>query len=165
MDLERKTLVMRIGRASAGGEAVEGDPKTEASVRTPPMDDERGEVLRRAHRRQAADRLQLGDAYGDGDSVACNEDGAPYHPHTLTHRWAKAVEKAGVRHIRLHDARHTCGATMHLRKVPLAVIAAWLGHADACVTSRIYTHSQDEALREAARIFGEVVSSRVIEAG
>ncbi|MGW4330820.1 hypothetical protein ACWEKR_33665 [Nocardia sp. NPDC004573] len=24
------------------------------------------------------------------------------------------------------DARHTCGTTTHLRKVPLAIIAAWL---------------------------------------
>ncbi|MBF6467889.1 hypothetical protein IU427_22250 [Nocardia beijingensis] len=63
------------------------------------------------------------------------------------------------------DARHTCGTTMHRRKVPLAIIAAWLGHADAGVTVRIDTHSQEEALREAARTSGEVVSSRLIEAG
>ncbi|NKY29453.1 tyrosine-type recombinase/integrase [Nocardia gamkensis] len=165
VDFAGKTITVHIGRAAAEGKAVEDDPKTEASVRTLPMDDEMVEVLRRAHRRQAADRLQLGEAYRDGDYVACNEDGTPYHPDTLTHRWAKAVKKAGVRHIRLHDARHTCGTTMHLRKVPLAVIAAWLGHADASVTARIYTHSQDEALREAAKTLGEVVSSRVIEAG
>jgi integrase len=160
-----KTLDVQIGRASAGGKAVEDDPKTEAGIRTLPMDDEMVEVLRRAHRLQAAEKLSLGDAYYKGDYVACNEGGRPYHPDTLTHRWAKVVKKAGVRHIRLHDARHTCGTTMHLRKVPLAVIAAWLGHADASVTARIYTHSQDEALREAAKTLGEVVSSRVIEAG
>ncbi|MGY4103715.1 tyrosine-type recombinase/integrase [Nocardia sp. R16R-3T] len=165
VDLERKTLVVHIGRASAGGKAVEDDPKTEASERTLPMDIEMVEVLRRARRRQLADRLQLGEGYRDGDYVACNEDGTPYHPDTLTHRWAKAVKRAGVRHIRLHDARHTCGTTMHLRKVPMAVIAAWLGHADASVTARIYTHSQDDALRAAAATLGEVVSSRVIDAG
>lgn len=165
VDLTNRTLVVRIGRASAGGKAVEDDPKTEAAVRTLPMDAEMVEVLRRARRRQAADRLQLGERYRDGDYVACNEDGTPYHPDTLTHRWAKVVKRAGVRHIRLHDARHTCGTTMHLRKVPMAVIAAWLGHADASVTARIYTHSQDEALREAAKTLGEVVSSRVIDAG
>ncbi|MFI2232660.1 site-specific integrase [Nocardia testacea] len=165
VDLERKTLVVQIGRASAGGKAVEDDPKTESSVRTLPMDSEMVEVLRRARRRQAADKLQLGEAYQDGDYVACNEDGTPYHPDTLTHRWAKAVKKAGVRHIRLHDARHTCGTTMHLRKVPMAVIAAWLGHADASVTARIYTHSQDEALRAAAKTLGEVVTTRDTQAG
>ncbi|BDU04963.1 site-specific integrase [Nocardia cyriacigeorgica] len=164
VDFKAKTLTVHIGRAAAGGKAVEDDPKTEASERTLPMDDEMVAVLRRARRRQAADKLQLGEAYQDGDYVACNEDGTPYHPDTITHRWGKAVKRAGLRHIRLHDARHTCGTTMHLRKVPMAVIAAWLGHADASVTARIYAHSQDEALREAARTLGEVVSSRVIDA-
>lgn len=161
VDFTRKAIDIQIGRAPAGGKAVEDDPQTEASVRTLPMDDEMVEVLRKAWRRQAADRLRLGEAYRDGDYVACNENGAPYHPDTLTHRWAKVVKKAGVRPIRLHDARHIGGTTMHLRKVPMAVIAAWLGHADASVTARIYTHSQDEALRAAAKTLGEVVSSRV----
>lgn len=107
----------------------------------------------------------MGKAYQDGDYVARNEDGTPYHPDTLTHKWAAAVKRAGVRHIRLHDARHTCGTMMHLRNVPLAVIAAWLGHADAGVTARIYTHSQEDALKAAAKSLGEVVSSRVIDAG
>lgn len=160
-----KTLDVQIGRASAGGTAVEDDPKTESGIRTLPMDDEMVEVLRRAHRLQAAEKLALGEAYNDGDYVACNPDGTPYHPDTLTHRWAKTIKKAGVRHIRLHDARHTCGTTMHLRKVPLAVIAAWLGHADASVTARIYTHSQLDALEAAAKTLGEVVTTRDIEAG
>ncbi|MEU7630299.1 site-specific integrase [Nocardia sp. NPDC049220] len=165
VDFAQKTLVVHIGRASAGGKAVEDDPKTEASVRTLPMDDEMVEVLRKARRRQAADKLQFGNAYQDGDYVVCKEDGTPYHPDTLTRRWSEALRRAGVRHIRLHDARHTCGTTMHLRKVPLAVIAAWLGHADASITAKIYTHSQVEALREAAKTLGEVVTTRDIQAG
>ncbi|MFC9873470.1 site-specific integrase [Nocardia salmonicida] len=164
VDFKAKTLTVHIGRAAAGGKAVEDDPKTEASERTLPMDDEMVAVLRKARRRQAADRLQLGEAYQDLGYVACGEDGNPFHPDTLTHKWAKAAKAAGVRHIRLHDARHTCGTTLHLRKVPMAVIAAWLGHADASVTARIYAHSQDDALRDAARTLGEVVSSRVIDA-
>ncbi|MGK8520320.1 tyrosine-type recombinase/integrase [Nocardia asteroides] len=143
---------------------MEDDPKTEASMRTLPMDDEMVEVLRRAHRRQAADRLQLGVAYRDDGYVACNEDGTPYHPDTLTHRCAKAVEKAGARHIRSHDARHTCGTAMHLRKVPLAVICLAGARRRQCHGEDLH-HSQDEALRAAARTSGEVVSSRVIEAG
>lgn len=165
VDFKAKTITVHIGRAAAGGKAVEDDPKTEASERTLPMDDEMVAVLRKARRRQAADKLQLGKAYQNLDYVACNEDGTPYHPDTLTHKWAKAVKVAGVRHIRLHDARHTCGTIMHLRKVPMAVIAAWLGHADASVTARIYTHSQADALTEASKTLGEVVTTRDIEAG
>ena len=31
----------------------------------------------------------------------------------------------------------------------MAVIAAWIGHKDACLTMKLYAHSQDEALKAA----------------
>ena len=34
--------------------------------------------------------------------------------------------------------------------MPVAVIAAWLGHADPAFTMRTYVHSQEDALRDAA---------------
>ncbi len=72
--------------------------------------------------------------------------------------WHKLAKAAGVRPIRLHDARHSCGTALHLRGVPLAVIAKWLGHADAATTARIYAHSQDEALRVASATLGQVIT-------
>ena len=73
-------------------------------------------------------------------------------------RWTKAVAAAGVPHIRLHDARHTCGTTMHLQGVPPAVIAAWLGHADVSFTMRTYVHSQPDALAEGAHSLARIVT-------
>ena len=73
--------------------------------------------------------------------------------------WHDVAESAGVRRIRLHDARHSCGTALHLRGVPLAVIAKWLGHADASTTARIYAHSQDDFLRAAGQSLGAVVTS------
>jgi integrase len=84
--------------------------------------------------------------------------GEPYTPDTLTRMWHKLAKSAGVRPIRLHDARHSCGTALHLRGVPLAVIAAWLGHADASTTARLYVHSQSEALVAAGQSLGAVVS-------
>ena len=40
----------------------------------------------------------------------------------------------------------------------MAVIAKWLGHADASITARIYAHSQDDALRAASATLGQVVA-------
>jgi integrase len=54
--------------------------------------------------------------------------------------------------------RSACGTALDLRGVPLAVIAKWLGHADASITAKIYAHSQDEALRAASATLGQVVS-------
>jgi hypothetical protein len=47
---------------------------------------------------------------------------------------------------------------LHLRGVPLAVIAKWLGHANPAIKARIYAHSQDEALAAAATTLGEVAT-------
>ncbi|MET8424388.1 tyrosine-type recombinase/integrase [Nocardia sp. NPDC004860] len=164
IDFAAKALSVEIGRADArDGVVVEDTPKTEASRRTLPMDDELVEVLRRAHRRQAGEKLAVGDAYGKGGYVACDEAGRPYHPSTITHLWGKAAKAAGVRHIRLHDCRHTAGTLMHLRRVPIAVIAEWLGHTDAGFTQRTYAHSQRDALAEAAATLGAVVTTRDIE--
>jgi integrase len=72
--------------------------------------------------------------------------------------WHRLTKAASIRPIRLHDARHSCGTALHLRGVPLAVIAKWLGHADASITARICTHSQDDALRAASATLGQVVT-------
>jgi integrase len=44
-------------------------------------------------------------------------------PGALTHLWREATDAAGVKPIRLHDARHSCATAMHLRGTPTAVIA------------------------------------------
>lgn len=70
------------------------------------------------------------------------------------------LKAAGVRHIRFHDARHTCGSLMHLKDVPIAVISAWLGHASKGFTVATYVHSQPEALSSAPESFARVVTNR-----
>ena len=66
-----------------------------------------------------------------------------------------------MRHIKLHAARHTCATLMHLSGVPVAVIAAWIGHKDASLTMRLYAHSQADALKAAGATLDRVVSPYV----
>jgi integrase len=63
------------------------------------------------------------------------------------------LDTLGIKRVRLHDARHTCGTLMHLRGVPTAVIAEGLGHASAAFTMAVYVHSQKEALKAAGNSF------------
>lgn len=161
VDLESKTLKVWRTRVSAGGKAVEQeDAKSEGSQRTLPLPEPLLAELKAAHKRQAAEKLALGPAYADLGYVVCNEAGEPYHPDTLSTMWTKAIAAAGVRRIRLQDARHTCGTIMHLQGVPIAIISAWLGHADNAFTMRTYVHSQPGALAEAAQSLAQVVTIR-----
>ena len=52
-----------------------------------------------------------------------------------------------------HRRGCTTRATPARRYVPIAMVAAWLGHTDVSVTLGTYVHAQPEALLEAAQRF------------
>ncbi len=82
--------------------------------------------------------------------MVSNEIGDPYSPAVLSRYWRDALKRTGMRHLKLHGARHTAATLMHLDGAPTAVIAAYIGHNDPALTMRLYAHSQDDALRAAA---------------
>jgi integrase len=47
---------------------------------------------------------------------------------------------------------------MHLNGIPETVIAAWLGHTDARFTLSVYTHSNNDALADAAAKMGSILN-------
>jgi integrase len=159
IDLMAKTLTIANNRVSAGGMTVENDPKSATSRRTLPLPDRLVSVLKAAKARQAGERLVLSRDGGPWAYVVSNEIGEPYSPAVLSRYWRDTVKAAGVRHIKLHAARHTCATLMHLSGVPVAVIAAWIGHKDASLTMRLYAHSQAEALQAAGATLNRVVTS------
>lgn len=116
-------------------------------------------VLRAAKARQEAERLALGGA-GTFEYIVSNEVGEPYSPAVLSRYWRDRMKAAGVRHIKLHGARHTCATLMHFQQVPTAVIAAWVGHKDATLTMKLYVHSQDESLKAAGATLNRTIRAR-----
>jgi integrase len=148
--MEGRALQISSTRLRFGKHLVEDTPKSRAGRRTLPYD-HLAAALRTARAIQAADRLALSEFYEPSGFVVVDEAGGALSPHALTSRWARMLKAAGVRHIRFHDARHTCGTLMHLQDVPIAVISAWLGHASKAFTMATYVHSQPEALSTAAQ--------------
>jgi integrase len=155
-----RTLQISSTRLRFGKHLVEDTPKSRTGRRTLPIPEHLAAALRTTRAIQAADRLALGEFYEASGYVVVDEAGAALSPHALTSRWARILKAADVRHIRLHDARHTCGTLMHLQDVPIAVISAWLGHASKAFTMTTYVHSQPEALTTAVQSFARVVTNR-----
>ncbi|MEV0682263.1 tyrosine-type recombinase/integrase [Nocardia sp. NPDC050378] len=160
IDFAAGTVKIENTRIQVDGKVVEKTTKTEKSRRTLPLTPAITEALKRARAIQAAERLELGASYGSGEYVVCDEAGNPADPSKMSREWHRVCEAAGVRHLRLHDARHTCGTLLHLQNVPIAVVSAWLGHCDAAFTMRTYVHSQPDALADAARSLNAVVTNR-----
>ncbi len=157
--LPPKSVRIVENRVVLGKQRVEsGTPKSKASRRTLPLPDDAVQALKAARQRQREERLKSGEGYGGGEYVCSDEMGSPLHPDAITSRWQKLLRDMDIAYVRLHDARHSCATLMHFRGTPIAVIAAWLGHASAAFTMATYAHSQDEALKVAASSFGRVVT-------
>jgi integrase len=158
--LPPKHLRVAENRVAIGKRIETGTPKSKASRRTLPLPDDVVAVLKAARKRQVEERLAAGPRYVDTGYVAVDEFGKPYHPNLLTFRWGKLLKDLKIPAARLHDARHTCATVMHHRGVPIAVIAAWLGHASAAFTMAVYAHSTDPGLAAAATSLRPVVTTR-----
>ncbi|AMU53269.1 integrase [Mycobacteroides abscessus] len=160
VDFNAGTLAVTSARLATAGGATTGAPKTKSSVRTLPMPDDLTTALRRVRKRQKESKLKLGSKWVDSGYVVADELGVAPYPDTLTAAWRKALAGAGLPHVRLHDARHSCATLMHLNGVPTVVIAAWLGHQDAGFTLRTYTHSNHDALADAAAMLGAITTGK-----
>ncbi len=166
LDCPHPTLTIANTRVETKGKIIDAErTKTRSSRRTLPLDSTLERVLSRALERQNAEREQLGASYVESGYVVRQESGEPYHPGSLNMAWSRVTKRVGIRYIRLHDLRHSCATAMHLRGVPLAVIAKWLGHSDPSITARIYTHSQDDALEAAASTLGDIVTTSCDKSG
>ena len=63
-----------------------------------------------------------------------------------------ACEAAEIgRMIRFHDLRHTYGSRLAMQGVPMAMIAAQLGHADTRMTERHYAHLAASVVADVVR--------------
>ena len=145
---------VQVGAATV----VENEPKTQSSRRTLPLDEGLIGVLKRASSRYAQGKTGPGCS-PRRQRLRCVQRGwGAVHAGRVDEHVAPFDGGGRGAPIRLHDARHSCGTVLHLRGVPMAVIAKWLGHADASITARIYAHSQDEALRSAGATLGQVVT-------
>ncbi|OZC88084.1 site-specific integrase [Rhodococcus sp. 06-418-1B] len=160
VDFKKNTISIANSRVAVGSRIVEGTPKSRRSKRRLPLPKPLAAALKAAKAQQAEDKLLLGVDYTDSIYVVRLPSGEAVHPNLLTFRWKKVLKAAGLKSIRLHDARHTCATLMHLQGVPIAVIAAWLGHASAAFTLSVYAHSQEDALLEAANSFDPLQKRR-----
>lgn len=158
VDYTSGRLRVFLGRTPVAGGSQIGPVKTTASARQLPMPPDLITAFRRTRTRQREDQLRAANRYTDTGFVMVDAHGSPPHPDTITDEWTAALKRLDLPHVRLHDARHSCATLMHARGVPIADIAAWLGHQDASFTQRTYAHSTDAGLSGAAATIGSITT-------
>jgi integrase len=82
----------------------------------------------------------MGAAYQNYELVFCKEDGSPFPTSSLRWHFNRMLDRAGLPHVRIHDARHTFATLMlELGESPKTV-QTMLGHSKVGITLDIYSH-------------------------
>ncbi len=136
------------------GGLVLAEPKTRASRRSvalpPPLVAEL-----RAHRAaQLRVKLERANVWDHTHDLVFSTDwGIPVDPANDQREWKQLLRDAGVREVRLHDARHTAATLLLLQGVDIRTVMAIMGWTEMATAQR-YVHAVDELRHEAARRMG-----------
>ncbi|MFD8475248.1 site-specific integrase [Streptomyces globisporus] len=148
IDLERRTLTVR-NQIQRVQKELYADSTKNRRTRAIPVPLMCVAPLRWQRLRQATQRLAAGKAWHDSDYVFTTRTGRSIEPRNLSRSFERVTADAGLRRIRLHDARHGCATLLFAAGVPARVVMEILGHSQIAVTMNIYTHVSDEHRREA----------------
>ncbi|MER7361681.1 tyrosine-type recombinase/integrase [Nonomuraea wenchangensis] len=103
----------------------------------------------KAHREiQDAEREKAGDRWEEHDLVFPTKYGTAVERTEDWKVWKAILKQAGVRDIRVHDARHTAATLLIEQGVNIRVVQQVLGHTRVTTTER-YTHVSTPLMRDA----------------
>ena len=82
----------------------------------------------------------------------------PMHPQSPTKRFKTYGEKYNIPDFHPHKLRHTFASVAITSGADVASVAGKLGHSDSAVTLRMYTHANQEAIKNAGSIFRNAIA-------
>ena len=120
--------------------------KTRSSRAIVKMIDPLKEYLLELKEQQEKDRQICGIGFYETDLVCRWNDGHPIKPGNLTQGYSRLLEKAGLRHTRFHDLRHTVGTVILEETGDLKLASMALRHSDTRITADTYINHGDEII-------------------
>jgi integrase len=95
------------------------------------------------------------------DLVFVTKSGYPVEPRNLARSFERIIGHAKLRHIRLHDLRHTTATLLKDLGVPVRDTMEILGHSRIAVTLEIYTGADDASRLEAIERLNRLLEGRL----
>ena len=149
-DFKKNCLyVNRSAYKTAGQKQSVKMPKSNCSVRTVFYSDEYAKVLKLWQEHQQKEREVSGKCWREQGFVFTDEKGDMMSIYALTRICSEHEEKCGLRHLKLHGLRHTCGSLMLQNGVDIETVRSMFGH-ESIRTTQQYLSSYDASKRRAA---------------
>jgi len=117
---------------------VFNEPKTASSKRVVHVPVAVVNALRRHELFQGLQKDSLEGDWFENDLIFTNPVGGAVYPSNYSYKFRTFLKKQGLRHIRIHDLRHTFATLALENGVQLAAITQTLGHSGIEITKNIY---------------------------
>ncbi len=155
-DLDFRGGFIEVRRAHVKGQIT--TPKNGKSRRID-MSPQLAEILKTLRTEQKKEALAKG--WGEvPELIFVNEEGRLINAFNLRPRvFHRALEKAGLRRIRIHDLRHTFASLLIQQGESLAYVRDQLGHSSIQITVDIYGHLEPGKNRQAVAQLDDDVST------
>ena len=162
VDLASMSLTVRRCRVMVHGVPTDSTPKTSAGQRTIGLDESTVALLAEHQQRQHARELACAAGFWRAEGHVFTDDvGRPLVPENVTKGFARAVRRAGLPQVRLHDTRHSHATALLRAGVDVKVVAGRLGHSSTSVTQNVYQHRVEQLDRAAAeKVAGMLFGAR-----
>ncbi|GBG57281.1 site-specific integrase [Sporomusaceae bacterium FL31] len=142
VNLKSKTIHVRHG-VKYNREAKQyeiGSTKTPTAVRDIPISKIVVDELKRHKARQAAEQLEIGDAYEKNNLVFARENGKVAVLNGIDIKFSSLITKSGIERRTFHDLRHTFASICISQKVNIKALSEYLGHSNISITYDVYGH-------------------------
>lgn len=157
LDLDAGIIAIGPTRVVVNGKVVESDGKTENAQHLLALDPFTLAALTAHVEMLDAERKDFGPDYHDLGWLFCWENGKPPHPDTITRRFKRLAEAAGLPVIDLHDIRHSYATAGRNAKIDWKALSKRIGHADVAFTMKQYVQTDLEADREVANTLADLI--------
>ncbi|MFG2643568.1 tyrosine-type recombinase/integrase [Streptomyces sp. NPDC048370] len=148
VDLDKRVLYVRQQTQRRRGVLYDDDPKGRRR-RAVPLPAMCIAPLRWHRMRQNDQRVKAGEQWAEGGYVFTTASGRPVEPRNVYRSFTRVAASAGLRVIRLHDARHGCATLLTAAGVAPRVVMEILGHSQISITMDVYAHVVQDTQREA----------------
>jgi len=155
-DIDMKDRMIHVHTTLVGSD-VQAIPKTSASVREIPFGTKLHSILKKAHARQAENRLRYGSEYSQtkNRSVCIWPDGRQVDADAMRYFGKYCRETFGTGSF--HSLRHTHATMLLEAGEDLELVSKRLGHANMNTTSAIYSHVLDKRIKKTVALLDQIL--------
>ena len=150
-DLDEANCTISVSKQASwdtDGTLILSQPKTGNSIREVSIPQDAVELLKQEHTKHPENPWMF----------PSSRTGEMYRPDSVVNLHKKILKDAGLEHIRFHDLRHTFATLALQNGADVKTVSSMLGHCDAVLTLRTYTHTTRQMQRKASQKMGDFMA-------